>query len=88
MSNAAGVEIEMIDIGDAAGAVDHPVGYHRPLLAIGAEHGAKLIAGFLDAGDLDAGMHLDADALAFAPDLLDRVLVECAAEGAAELREW
>ena len=25
MGDAAGVEIEMIDIGDAAGAVDHPV---------------------------------------------------------------
>src|SRR4029077_5078282 len=76
MFDTAGVEVEVIDIGDAAGAIDYPIGDDGLLFAVRGEHGAELIAGFLHPGNLDAGMDVDADGLAFLPDLLDRVRVE------------
>ena len=62
MLDAALVEIEAIDIGDTAGAVDDAVGVHSVRLAVRLEHGAELAVGALDPEHLDPGMHLDADA--------------------------
>ena len=66
----------MLDIGDAAGTIDHAVGDHRLLLAVRREHGTQPVAVLLHAGNLNASMHVDADARALLPDLLHRVCVE------------
>ena len=40
MGDVAGLEIELIDIGDAASAVHHPIALDAHLLAVDLEHGA------------------------------------------------
>src|SRR6478609_7999683 len=85
--DAAGIEIQMLDIGDAAGTIDHAIGDHRLLLAVRREHGAQPVAVLLHAGNLDAGMHVDADARALLPDLLDRIFIECGEESRQNLED-
>ena len=57
-------EIERIDIGDAAGAVDDAVGFGRVFDAVVNEHDAQPAVRPLDPLDADGGLDADSDAFA------------------------
>ena len=73
MLDLAGGEIEPVDIGDAAGAVDDAIGLRGVLGAVMGEDHAQLAAGRLDALDAHAGLDADADALAFGLQMRHRI---------------
>ena len=58
-------EVERIDIGDAAGAVDDAIGFRGLFGAVVGKDHPQFPVGGLDALDADAGLDADADALAF-----------------------
>ena len=76
MGDVAGLEIELIDIGDAARAIHHSVALDTQLFVVDLEHCAQALACPLDAFHLDARMHDDADAPALLAHLLDGVGIE------------
>jgi hypothetical protein len=78
MRDLAGLEVQLVDIGDAAGAIDHAIGLDRPLGAALLVDNAQTVAGFSDADGLHARTDRDADAFAFGPYPLDRVGVHVA----------
>src|ERR1700732_2697326 len=76
MRDPAGVEIERIDIGNSPGAVDDAVGLDKALRAAALIDDTQAVADRLDALRLDTGVQRDADALAFADELADRILIQ------------
>ena len=82
------LEIERVDIGDAPGAVDNTIGLERVLGAIVLEGHAQAAIERFDALDRHAGLHLEADPLAFGANLCDRIGIHCRKQAAARAREW
>src|SRR5262245_52413856 len=65
MPDTCGVEVEGVDIGDAAGAIHHPVGCDLVLDAVMRERHPKATAMGGDSFHRHVGFCHDADALAF-----------------------
>ena len=68
MLDAAGFEVEGIDAGNSPGPVDDLVGVDRLGGAVMFEGDPKSVADPHDFVDRNAGLHVDADPLAFLPD--------------------
>jgi hypothetical protein len=84
--SAARIEIQAIHIGDAASAVHDAVALKRDLLAVLLEGGAELDARLLHPLHIDAGMDLDAEALALLAYLFHGVRIERRQEPGQDLK--
>ena len=69
----AGGQIQRVDIGDAAGAVDDAIGLGRLFGAVMGEDHPQPAVGRLDPLDADPGLDANADAFALGLDTRDRV---------------
>ncbi len=81
--NLARGEAERIDIGNAAGAIDHPVSFDRLFDALVSKDDAESSSGCLDSLDPDVRPDLQSDPLAFGLQRGDRIRVH----GGQELRQ-